>query len=806
MQIIHLGKNIHSVFIIYIITMIFLSSCDGTSIQSISNKQEPVGFIALETNTGVGLPFARTDIITDQEVTLVWSAPDNNAVVEIYEIFLDSNLVAETEETEITLTQLKPSTNYKILINALDENYQPISNGTEFSFVTEQKDANRLVQSDTDTQPPTSPQKLRATSIGRNHATLYWNAASDNLGVAGYEIFQNQSLLITVTKTRLQLTDLAPETVYNYSIRALDQAGNKSNPSNTIAVETGPAFGIEVAHGNEIYAQRCAFCHGVEGQGVGNTIGVTRQLTLAELTTIIDQTMPTINPSSCVADCAASVAQYIFDNFAASEATIQEDPFAGFQVGAAQISDMCGRIATLNRDDVVRDTFCGTNPAQINSLAELQSALGLTFNNPTANGRRNNGANGNPSFAITGHSTSLVAHEVNAINPRAIIFTANRTGRRGGAPNAPPGFVATGFVRGDLLVEIIAADRVTNELGFYLARFTVPCNETNSCTPGDLLTPAVESNWTSFTIYDEINLSNTIIDCLHCHQPNGPGTTKILRMQELENPWSHWFRSNRASRVLIDDFFAARGTTESYAGIPANLISASDPRLLENLVRGAGFRQQPNEFDSRRIQREVRDSSPQQPADNTVPGVSTTWEALNQQTILANEIAVPYHDIKVTDPVVISEFIQAYQNLQAGGLSVDALPDLRDAFYPAQLREIGFKVTAGLNAPDILSQACGQCHNSSLSQDISRARFNIDLSAMSDLNGGVLIEAERDMEIGSAINRLQLTQEDIRLMPPKGFRKLDQAEIDSVTAYLCSQTTGTISQCAGNVAITLEPY
>lgn len=235
-----------------------------------------------------------------------------------------------------------------------------------------------------------------------------------------------------------------------------------------------------------------------------------------------------------------------------------------------------------------------------------------------------------------------MARSVNAVNPRAIIFTHVVNGA------APAGYVAMGFVRGDQFVEVAAADRNNNNaLNFYLVRFTQACNVSGTCTDGDLLTPAIESNWLDVTVYDDVDLRNTVVDCLQCHQVNGPDTTKILRMQELEFPWPHWFRNNTAGSVLLADFRAAHGTTEDYAGIPANVIPLSDPEELEDLVLTAGFRQ-PNEFPTEVIEAEVRRTAGQ-PADNSVPGVSPTWDRIYANSVTAQAIAVPYHDVKVTD-------------------------------------------------------------------------------------------------------------------------------------------------------------
>lgn len=93
-----------------------------------------------------------------------------------------------------------------------------------------------------------------------------------------------------------------------------------------------------------------------------------------------------------------------------------------------------------------------------------------------------------------------------------------------------------------------------------------------------------------------------------------------------------------------------------------------------------------------------------------------------------------------------------------------------------------------------MRQACTQCHNSRLDQTISRARFNIDLNASSNLSGGVLTSSERDAEIALAINKLQLPAEDVCKMPPESFRTLDPAELDLVISYLCSQKVNPISR------------
>ena len=49
-------------------------------------------------------------------------------------------------------------------------------------------------------------------------------------------------------------------------------------------------------------------------------------------------------------------------------------------------------------------------------------------------------------------------------------------------------------------------------------------------------------------------------NCSQCHQPGGPGTPKILRMQELQFPWIHFlFNEPQGNTYLRSDFHAAHG-------------------------------------------------------------------------------------------------------------------------------------------------------------------------------------------------------------------------------------------------------
>jgi chitodextrinase len=89
-----------------------------------------------------------------------------------------------------------------------------------------------------DTTPPTDPTNLTASNVTSTTVDLSWNASSDNVGVTGYEIFQDGSSIGTVPGTSTTVTGLSPSTTYDFFVQAFDAAGNTSGNSNTVSVTT----------------------------------------------------------------------------------------------------------------------------------------------------------------------------------------------------------------------------------------------------------------------------------------------------------------------------------------------------------------------------------------------------------------------------------------------------------------------------------------------------------------------------------------------------------------------------------------
>ena len=91
-----------------------------------------------------------------------------------------------------------------------------------------------------DTNAPTIPSGVTANVESTAAITITWNASTDNVGVTGYKVFRNASLIVTISPTTLTYTDsgLSPATKYSYTVSAYDAAGNESSQSSPVEATT----------------------------------------------------------------------------------------------------------------------------------------------------------------------------------------------------------------------------------------------------------------------------------------------------------------------------------------------------------------------------------------------------------------------------------------------------------------------------------------------------------------------------------------------------------------------------------------
>ncbi|RTY97350.1 T9SS type A sorting domain-containing protein [Flavobacterium sp. RSP49] len=95
-----------------------------------------------------------------------------------------------------------------------------------------------------DTESPTAATNLTVTSTTSNSATLTWTAATDNVGVTGYDVYVNGTLKSTETGLTATVNGLVASTTYSFYIITRDAERNSSVASTSVNGTTkAPAAG-----------------------------------------------------------------------------------------------------------------------------------------------------------------------------------------------------------------------------------------------------------------------------------------------------------------------------------------------------------------------------------------------------------------------------------------------------------------------------------------------------------------------------------------------------------------------------------
>lgn len=174
--------------------------------------------------------------ITDNSAVVSWTASTDNVGVAGYNIYLNDNKINALPVTELQfqLTGLAAETEYQVRIEAVDGAGNTSSSGS-ISFATEALQTS-------DNEAPTVPSGVAVSGITESTAVVSWTESTDNVGVAGYNIYLNDNKVnaLPITELKFQLTGLTAETEYQVKVEALDEAGN-SSISNPVSFVTGVA-------------------------------------------------------------------------------------------------------------------------------------------------------------------------------------------------------------------------------------------------------------------------------------------------------------------------------------------------------------------------------------------------------------------------------------------------------------------------------------------------------------------------------------------------------------------------------------
>lgn len=94
----------------------------------------------------------------------------------------------------------------------------------------------------TDTEAPSAPTNVQVADDGNFQVHITWAASTDNVGVTGYQILRDGSLLTTASGTSYTDTTSIPGHTYQYAVRARDAATNQSALSSTVGIGLSQAL------------------------------------------------------------------------------------------------------------------------------------------------------------------------------------------------------------------------------------------------------------------------------------------------------------------------------------------------------------------------------------------------------------------------------------------------------------------------------------------------------------------------------------------------------------------------------------
>ena len=166
---------------------------------------------------------------TETTTTLSWAASADNVGVTGYEVFQNGSSIGTVNGTSATVNGLTAATTYSFYVRATDAAGNVSGNSNTINVTT---------NTPPDTQAPSSPTNLSASGTTQTSTNLSWSASTDNVGVAGYDVYRNGSNIGNTANTYYVVTGLTASTTYSFYVRAKDVAGNVSGNSNTISVTT----------------------------------------------------------------------------------------------------------------------------------------------------------------------------------------------------------------------------------------------------------------------------------------------------------------------------------------------------------------------------------------------------------------------------------------------------------------------------------------------------------------------------------------------------------------------------------------
>lgn len=171
---------------------------------------------------------------SSSQVQLSWGASTDNVAVTGYKIYRGGSVIKTVTTTSYTDATVTANTDYAYQVSAID------AAGNESTKTTATPNPVHTPAA-ADTTAPSAPTSLHTTLVSNTAASLAWTASTDNVGVVGYHIYRNGSLVGDSNSTSYADSGLNAATTYSYTVKAYDAGANVSAASSALSVTTTAA-------------------------------------------------------------------------------------------------------------------------------------------------------------------------------------------------------------------------------------------------------------------------------------------------------------------------------------------------------------------------------------------------------------------------------------------------------------------------------------------------------------------------------------------------------------------------------------
>lgn len=194
-----------------------------------------------------------------KSVSLTWDAASDNTGVAGYTVYKDGEKIESgyttTKETSFTVSGLTPANKYTLKVEATDAIGNRTSDGPTIKVKTngEADVTAPVLPANTDIKEPTTTIPASETFSGKAVEVVYpgftwasvtWEGASDDTGIAGYNVYANGKLHGFAKTSNYTLSNLRPGTKYDVTVEAVDLAGNKTPYNTSLEIKTAVPYAI----------------------------------------------------------------------------------------------------------------------------------------------------------------------------------------------------------------------------------------------------------------------------------------------------------------------------------------------------------------------------------------------------------------------------------------------------------------------------------------------------------------------------------------------------------------------------------